>query len=120
MAVEVANYIHDVHNRAFHAGSFSGATAVQIGAAVIEQPGALADWRAANGKAHGQVAFLYVCDHWNVLKVSNGGPLRPEQIVVEQPFPITRSVADKLVAELAELETKNVAFLKPARAHPGC
>ena len=49
MAVEVANYIHDVHNRAFHAGSFEGATAVEIGAAVIEQPGALADWRSETG-----------------------------------------------------------------------
>ncbi|MGC2129629.1 MAG: hypothetical protein WA629_05970, partial [Candidatus Aquilonibacter sp.] len=112
--------IHDVHNRAFHAGSFEGATAVEIGAAVIEQPGALADWRSENGNGGGQVAFLYVCDHWNVLKVSNGVPLRPEQIVVEQPFPITKTVAQKLVAELAQLETKNVVFLKPARPHPGC
>jgi hypothetical protein len=119
MAVEVANYIHDL-NPAFHAGSFDGARAVEIGAAVIEQPGALADWRGENGKGHGQVAFLYVCDHWNVLKVSNGVPLRPEQIVVQQPFPITKSVAKKLVAELAALETKNVVFLKAVPPHPGC
>jgi hypothetical protein len=119
MALEVANYIHDT-NPAFHAGSFDGTRAVEIGAAVIEQPGALADWRGENGKGHGQVAFLYVCDHWNVLKISNGIPLRPEQIVVQQPFPITKSVAQKLVAELAALETKNVVFLKPVRPHPGC
>jgi hypothetical protein len=120
MALEVANYIHYPHDRAFKAGSFNGATAVEIGAAVIEQPGGLADWRAASGKGHGQVALLYVCDHWNVLKISNGVPLRPQQIVVELPFPITRPVADKLVAELGQIETKNVAFLKPARPHPGC
>jgi hypothetical protein len=119
MALEVANYIHDV-NPAFHAGSFDGARGVEIGAAVIEQPGALADWRGANGKGRGQVAFLYVCDHWNVLKISNGMPLHPEEIVVQQPFPITKSVAQKLVAELAALETKNVDFLKPVRPHPGC
>jgi len=120
MAVEVANYIHYPHDRAFKAGSFNGATAVEIGAAAIEEPGALADWRAVNGNGHGQVAFLYVCDHWNVLKVGNGIPLRAEQIVVEQPFPITTSKAHKLVAELAQLERANVTFLKPARPHAGC
>lgn len=120
MGVQVANYIHDTREPAFHAGSFNGATAVEIGAAVIEMPGALADWRAANGSGHGQVAFLYVCDHWNVLKISNGVRLRPDQIVVKQPFPITRPVADKLVAELAQLDTANVTFLKPAKAHQGC
>jgi hypothetical protein len=120
MSVEVANYIHDTREPAFAAGSFHGTTAVEIGAAVIEMPGALADWRAANGAGHGQVAFLYVCDHWNVLKISNGVPLRPDQIVVKQPFPITRPMANKLVAELGQLDTSNVAFLKPAKAHQGC
>ncbi len=120
MAVEVANYIHDTREPAFAAGAFHGATAIEIGAAVIEMPGALADWRGANGNGHGQVAFLYVCDHWNVLKISNGAPLRPDQIMVKQPFPITRPLADKLVAELAQLDTTNVAFLKPAKAHQGC
>ncbi len=120
MAIEVANYIHYPHDRAFKAGSFNGASAVEIGAAAIEQPGALADWRAAKGSGHGQVAFLYVCDHWNVLKVSNGVPLRAEQIVVQQPFPITKSKANSLVAELARLEDNNVTFLKPARPRAGC
>jgi hypothetical protein len=29
-------------------------------------------------------------------------------------------MANKLVAELAQLDTTNVAFLKPAKAHLGC
>jgi hypothetical protein len=115
MAVQVANYIHESG-----AAAFGGAKAIEIGAAVIEQPGAVADWRAANGNAHGQVAFIYACDHWNVLKVSNGVPLRSDQLVVNEPFPITKTTANRLVAELAALEGSQVTYLKPARPISGC
>jgi hypothetical protein len=112
----VANYINDPDLKGYN--DFNGARAVEIGAAVIEGIGALADWRSVDGKHHGQVAFLHRCDSWNVLRVSNNVSLRAEQIATDGG--ITRSVARLLVARLSALEPRRVAYLKPPRAQMSC
>ncbi len=117
MSQSVADYIHDGFFKGV--GAFKGTRSVEIGAAVIEWPGALADWRSSDGKSYGQVAFYYMCDHWNVLRVSNELPLRAEQF----SFPlrgVTKTAAKKLVVDLGRLDTKHIAYLKPARWQMGC
>jgi hypothetical protein len=117
MAVSVADCIHDEPNCARH---FGGAAAIQIGAAAIEGGAAIADWHEAGGSRHGQVGFFHACDRWNVGPVSNGIPLRPDQLVMDPPWGSTKVTARRLVAELAELESQHVGFLKPARPGPDC
>ena len=112
----VANYVNDPDFKGYK--YFNGTRAVQIGAAVIEGIGALADWRSVDGKHHGQVAFLHRCDSWNVLRVSNNAPLRAEQIATDGG--LTRSIARVLVAGLSALESQHVAYLGPQRAQVSC
>jgi hypothetical protein len=112
----VANYINDPDYKGYK--YFNGAHAVEIGAAVIEGNGALADWRSVDGKNYGQVAFFHLCDAWNVLSVSNKVPLRAEQI--RSHWGITKNIASVLIAQLRALEPKHVVYLKPPQAQQSC
>jgi hypothetical protein len=118
-----------VRDRMLMSGSASDAiykfktSDVEIGAAVTGgQFGqyALAEWRSARGKLHGQVSFFYICDHWNVGKVSTGRPFRARDLVGNGGFGIPGATASKLVAELKQLDDQHIAYLKPARAAGGC
>lgn len=117
MAVSVAECIRDEPKCA---RAFAGAGAVEIGAAAIEGDAAIADWREARGSRHGQVGFFYACDHWNVGPVTKAAPLRPAQLVTGPRWGASRATANKLVSELAQLESEHVAFLKPAEPGPDC
>ena len=112
----VANYINDPDYKGYK--HFGGARAVEIGAAVVEGNGAIANWRSIDGKHYGQVAFYHRCDSWNVLTVSNKVPLQPRQVIM--PGLITKRAAIMLIAQLGALETKRVAYLKPPRAQVSC
>ena len=114
MSVEVASYIHDpgVPN-AFKS------TSVEIGATAIDWPFALADWRSADGKRHGQVSFFHMCDSWNVGAVSVNRPLT----VTELTHSYGRMSEDKaaqLISKLDRLEVQQLTFLKPAKPIQGC
>lgn len=117
MAVSVADCIRDEPNCARH---FDGAAPIEIGAAAIEGNAAIADWHEARGSRYGQVGFFYACDHWNVASVSNGVPLRPDQLLMDSPLGPTKAMAHRLVAELAQLETQHVGFTEPAKPGSDC
>jgi hypothetical protein len=96
-----------------------GTNAVEIGATVIAVDfyHALADWRSADGKRHGQV-FLTTkgCSLWYFDEVSVGKPLTAQELI----SPITPpKIATELVAELNKLEAEHVAYLKPVTG-PTC
>jgi len=113
MSVSIADYIHDSLSNSFKTDD------VELGPAAVERNFALADWRSADGKLHGQVSFFYLCDHWNVGQVSTGRPLRAQDLIappksVRQIGSIPAKIASKLAAELAQLELRHVTYLKPA------
>jgi hypothetical protein len=121
MSASVADYIHD-HD--YGKSNPFQTDAVEIGAAAIEAHHsaeeytryALADWRSADGKGHGQVLFSYLCDHWNIEAVSIGRPFSAQRLV-EEAKRLPAATASKLVAQVVQLEKLNIAYLKPA--HPG-
>jgi hypothetical protein len=115
MSVEIADYIRDSgKSNEFHAGS------VNLGAAVIEGHWAIADWRSEGDKLHGQVAFAFLCDHWNLERVTIGRPLRVQDLVGHHTGGSPVAIAEKLVADLKSLETQHIAYMKPAHAGVEC
>jgi hypothetical protein len=118
MAVSIADYIHDGDygkSNPFKTG------AVEVGAVVIESHWALADWRSADGSTHGQVSFFYECDHWNVGAVSIGGALSVQNLIARKGLgQMPAPAATKLAAELTQLESQEIAYLKPAKATGDC
>ena len=114
MSVEVASYIHDPSE-----SNRFGTLSVEIGAAAIDWPFALADWRSADGKRRGQVSFVYICDHWNVSAVSVTKPMTVSEII--HGFGKTpRDKAMQLISKLNRLEGLQIAFLEPATPVQGC
>jgi hypothetical protein len=121
MSQSVADYIH---NRDYGKSNPFNTNTVEIGAAAIEAHHsaeeytryALADWRSADGKVHGQVLFYYLCDHWNIEAVSSGRPFSAQGLI-EQAKRLPAATASKLVDQVVQLEKLSIAYLKPA--HPG-
>lgn len=115
MSEEIANYIHGSgRSNAFKAG------AVELGPATVEGNFALADWRSADRKRHGQVSFFYACDHWNVGKISVGRPFQAKDLVSKDLSNVSLKTAAKLLADLKQLENQHVAYLKPAHDEGSC
>jgi hypothetical protein len=118
MSQSVADYIEDVKVGDMKAdGALKGVRAVEIAAAAIEWPWALADWRSADGTAHGQILFRYMCDHWNVRKVSREAFAQNQHLTA---LGVPEPSAIKLISEIAAAETHHVAYLMPSRAGVGC
>jgi len=111
----VASYIHD-----YPKSNGFQTNLVEIGAAATDGQFALADWRSVDGKPHGQVAFYYLCDHWNLGKISMGSPLSVQDLVGVGFSAVPRAVASKLVSDLRALEVEHIAYLKPAKATGSC
>jgi hypothetical protein len=116
MSIAIADYIH---NRDFGTSNPFHAVSIEVGATVIDWPYALADWRSADGKEHGQVSFVHLCDHWNVESVSRGQRMRVSD-VMESTHDISAKTATKLIADLLSAEDRHVAFLKPSHAGVSC
>jgi hypothetical protein len=119
MSVEVANYIHDPYGVGSHPNAFGGSSKIEIGSAAIEWPYALADWRSTDGKYRGQIAFWYMCDHWNVGPITIGRRMSPKELVAMRPGD-KEPVPAALIAELQKLEARHVAFIQPAHPTKGC
>jgi hypothetical protein len=120
LAASIAAYIKDGDYRQSRgqANPFQSSV-VEIGAAVIVWPFALANWRTPGGSVHGQVSFFYFCDHWNVGVVERRRIRSTELISSMAPKPLTASAATALTAELAAAEASPSAYLK-ATANAGC
>ncbi|MBV8082324.1 MAG: hypothetical protein JOY86_05005 [Candidatus Eremiobacteraeota bacterium] len=117
----IADYIHDLHDLG-KSNPFK-ASGVELGPAVTEeqwgesvQSGrwALADWRSADGTTKGQVSLFYMCDGWNVGKVSIRSTLSPTDLQSRYMDGVPARIAVKLVSELGQIESKNIGYLKPA------
>ena len=131
MSVEVATYLHDpYHDGSDHPNAFGGSTKIEIGAVDVEEGHfklsgydvgyryALADWRSADGKRWGQVAFRYECDHWNIGPIAVG-----RRMTVADLIAMTRenkNEATKLIADLQPLEERHIAFMPPSQPANGC
>ena len=115
LAVAVANYINDASYR--RVGTFDHSKAIQLGAAAIEKPFAIARWRASTGNAAGEVAFRFMCGRWNVIGITNSAPWQPSALIA---LGASKGVASRLVSGLASQRTSVVAFLKPAHMVQGC
>jgi len=115
MSVSIADYIHDYGK----SNSFK-TNAVELGPAGVEGHSALADWRSADGKHRGQISFFYLCDHWNVGKISTGQPLRAKDLVGQALSSMSTRTAAKLIADLKQLESQHVAYLRPAHNEVSC
>jgi hypothetical protein len=113
LAQAVADAIHA------NATTFHQLKAVEVGAAVVDGYNALADWRSTDRTQHGQVSFYLACDHWNVGNVSFGRPLTAAQ-VESGDHPFGKPDGNKQLAELAALDTQNIAYLKRAIGKAGC
>lgn len=113
LSVAMADAINDGHSA--KSPFFSGAKSVEIGAATVDHPWALADWRSTDGKTHGQVLFRYLCDHWNVWSVTS--TLTPAQL---GHHGVPKSIATTMVADLSALEAQHFAYLGPARPGVTC
>ena len=113
LAQAVADAIHS------NAATFHHLKAVEVGAAVVDGYNALADWRSHDQAQRGQVSFYLACDHWNVGNVSFGRALTPQEIA-SGDHPFGKPNGSKQLAELAALETQNVAYLKPAIGTKRC
>ena len=111
---------HDVASE-IHANpsTFHHLKGVEIGAAVVNGYNALADWRSTDGMQHGQVALFIACDHWNVSSVSFGRNLTPREIQ-SGDHPFGKPDGRAQLAELAALEAKNTAYLRPATGSTRC
>jgi|SRR5579872_719021 len=114
LSVSISDYIRDIKYE--NTSNLFRTTTVEIGATVIEDSSALADWRSADGKKHGQVFFYHMCEHWWVEAVSVGRALSAHEIAGRIPA----AAATRLVAELANVEDQPVAYLKPARPGGTC
>jgi hypothetical protein len=120
MAASIAGYIKDGdYGRTRGRANPFQSNVVQIGAAVIEWPFAVADWRTLGGSVHGQVSFFYLCDHWNVGVVKTRSIRSTELISSTAPQTLTASTATALTAELAVAEASPVAYLR-ATANARC
>lgn len=93
-----------------------GTRFVELGAAAIERPWALADWRSIDRTTHGQVLFVYRCDQWNV-RVATTKPLSRDQLAA-QGVPSTTTA--QLIADLSALEHRGVSYVKVGQASVGC
>ncbi|MGB6986148.1 MAG: hypothetical protein WBD74_09280 [Candidatus Aquilonibacter sp.] len=113
LAQAVADAIHT------NPATFHRIKAVEVGAAVVDGYNALANWRSQDQTQHGQVSFYLACDHWNVGNVSFGRALTPAQIE-SGDHPFGKPDGSKQLAELAGLETRNIAYLKPATGKGRC
>lgn len=114
MAQEIADDVHyDGKSNVFKTD------AVELGAAAIEGNTALADWRSADRTKHGQVYFFYICDHWNVGKVSIGRPLTARELETNH-YSAHAVDTTKLIAELKKLESHGIAYLNPPHFGATC
>ncbi|HTZ53622.1 MAG TPA: hypothetical protein VMB20_01055 [Candidatus Acidoferrum sp.] len=113
LAQAVANEIHA------NPATFHHLKTVEVGAAVVDGYNALADWRSHDQTQHGQASFYLACDHWNVGNVSFGRALTPAQIE-SGDHPFGKPDGGKQLAELAALETKHIAYLKPPVGRHSC
>ena len=115
MSVSIAAYIHD-----FGRSSDFKTDAVELGPTAVVGNSALADWRSVDGKRHGQISFFYLCDHWNVGKISTGQPLQAKDLVGQGLSNMSTKTATKLLADLKQFEKQHVAYLKPAHNEGSC
>ncbi len=113
LAQAVADEIHS------NPAAFHRLKAAEVGAAVVDGYNALADWRSPDRSQKGQVSFYLACDHWNVGHVSFDRALTPAEIE-SGDHPFGKPQGSKLLAELAGLETRNIAYLKPATGTKRC
>lgn len=120
MSVQLANYVHDPYGYDSHPHAFGGSGKAEIGTAAVEGHYALADWRSLDGKHWGQIAFFYMCDHWNVAEVTNDRRIRAKELAAIRSVAPGESATPNLVAEVRELEGRHVAFLRPSRPFRGC
>src|SRR5579864_186720 len=111
LSIMIASYLH---NRDYGKSNPFKTDAVEIGAAVIESHFALADWKSADGKEHGQVVFFYLCDSWNVGKVTESA-FRAQDLTGRYLGDLPQEDAAKLIAELKWAEGQGVSYLKPAQ-----
>ncbi|HME81814.1 MAG TPA: hypothetical protein VKF82_07030 [Candidatus Eremiobacteraceae bacterium] len=120
MSVSIADYIH-YHNYYGKTNPFK-TEAVELGAAATEGRFALADWRSADDREHGQASFYTVCDTRFVGTVSTGRPLTTQNLVGQPKLEssVPAPIAAKLVAEVAQLEDLHIAYLKPAQWGTTC
>jgi hypothetical protein len=122
MAVSIADYIHDGdYDRSQGRPNPFKSDAVELGAVAIQGHWALGNWRLADESIHGQVFFFYECDHWNVGNVATGSSLKVQDLVARQGVGrIPSPSAARLVADLVQLESQHVAYLKPAKPEMTC
>lgn len=118
MSGSISNCIHD-RDYGCSTNPFK-TSSVEIGAAVflLRYGVALADWKSTDGTKRGQV-FLSTkgCQVWTVGPVSIERALRSDELsaylgehLIWVPSP--KQVATKLVDELAQLDARNVAYLR--------
>jgi hypothetical protein len=123
MAVTIATDIH--FDQKLRLSNPFKTNAVELGPTAIERSAqfgelALADWHSAEGRVHGQVLLVPMCG-WRVHAVSVGRRLKARDLNVRPDLlPATVKVFSKLSAEVVELETQHVAYLKPALPITGC
>jgi hypothetical protein len=122
MAVEIATDIR-YYQKAGLPNPFR-TKAVELGPTAVEDGKsagslALADWRSADGKTHGQVLFYGMCG-WHVGSVSVGHRLAANDAKVFSGFLVSAKDFSKLAADLAALEPQHVAYLNPAPPETGC
>ena len=113
LAASIADY---VRNGDAGKPGFFGANAVEAGAAAIEMPWSLADWRSADGAAHGQVLFLHICDQWNVAAISTKAFTKDHLVSAG----VAPAVAAKLIADLSTFEVQKIRYAKPLYAKAHC
>jgi hypothetical protein len=113
LAQAVADEIHS------NPATFHHLKAVEVGAAVVDGYNALADWRSPDRAHKGQVSFYLACDHWNVGHASFDRGLTAAQIE-SGDHPFGKPQGSKQLAELAGLDTQDIAYLKPATGKKRC
>jgi hypothetical protein len=120
MSIEIANYIHDPYGVESHPNAFGGGHRIAVGAAIVQGTYALADWRSADGKHWGQVAFFYMCDNWNIGPITNTRRMSVRELSAMTRSAHDKAVPAKLIAELTVLENRRIALMPPSRPMRGC
>jgi hypothetical protein len=93
---------------------------VEIGGGYVEGSWAVAAWRSADGKRHGQAVFYHLCDHWNLAETRAGVFTKSHLSHLHRVQPLTPQIAAMLEADSIKLQRTHTSYLPPSHRTPTC